>query len=153
MLKFKVRLTRELKFVTLELEEGRRLARGVWRRVAEESNSALAEERGTWENWIFGSPGGVTNIRLYDLADTRSALLKDYLTGRTGGEGVMFVPDFAGPFGSDTFRWNQIPMELEAGWVRRFQAADRVAIPRHSTAGSAQPSRMTPWQAGTDSQA
>jgi hypothetical protein len=125
MLRFKVRLTRDSKFVTLELLEGRRLTRGTWRRIEEESNSALGHEEGTWENRVFESPGGVTNIRLYDPTDVRSALLKDYLTGRTGGEGLIFVPDFAGPFGSEAFRWNQIPTDLEAEWW----SASRVAIP------------------------
>ncbi|MEO8257919.1 MAG: hypothetical protein ABI868_11290 [Acidobacteriota bacterium] len=124
MLRFKVRLTRDLKFVTLELFEGRR-TRGTWRRIEEESNSSLGHEEGTWENRVFESPGGVTNIRLYDPADVRAALLKDYLTGRTGGEGLMFVPDFAGSFGSDAFRWNQIPADLGAEWSN----ASRVAIP------------------------
>jgi len=123
MRRFKVRLTRDSKFVTLELHEGRRLARGTWRRVEEESNSALGHEQGTWENRVFESPGGVTNIRLYDPTDVRSALLKDYLTGRTGGEGVIFVPDFAGPFGSDAFHWNQIPTDLAWEWLHASKLA------------------------------
>jgi len=139
MRRFKVRLTRDLKFVTLELLEGRRLARGTWRRVEEESNSALGHEQGTWENRVFESPGGVTNIRLYDPTDVRSALLKDYLTGRTGGEGVIFVPDFAGPFGSDTFHWNQIPTDLGMEWL----TASRMTMPSPSL-DTASPDRDSP---------
>jgi hypothetical protein len=129
MLKFRVRLTRDLKFVTLELLERRRLARGTWRRVEEESNSALGCEEGTWENWVFESPGGVKNIRLYDPADVRSALLKDYLTGRTGGEGVIFIPEFAGSFGSDAFQWNQIPHSLVNEWSAVSRMTGRLPSP------------------------
>ena len=139
MRRFKVRLTRDLKFVTLELHEGRRLARGTWRRVEEESNSALGYEEGTWENRVFESPGGVTNIRLYDPTDVRSALLKDYLTGRTGGEGIIFVPEFAGPFGSDSFHWNQIPTDLEMEWLGAYRMT--IPAPSLDTAPPEQDSR------------
>jgi len=148
MLKFRVRLTRDLKFVTLALLERRRLARGTWRRVEEESNSALGFEEGTWENWVFESPGGVKNIRLYDPADVRSALLKDYLTGRTGGEGVIFIPDFAGPFGSDAFHWNQVPHSFDWNQVPhslgdQWSGFSRMTgrSPSHDTAASDQHSR------------
>jgi hypothetical protein len=34
--------------------------------------------------------------------------LKDYLVGETAGPGTIILPEFAGEFGPDEFRWIQI---------------------------------------------
>ena len=109
MVKYRVKLMRPPKFITLELLEGLRpFEKGTWWRLEEESNSALQFDDGVWENWVAGTPGSVRNIRLYDPSDTKSALLKDYLAGETGGPGAIIVPDFGGEFGAEDFQWIQI---------------------------------------------
>jgi hypothetical protein len=89
--------------------ESRPLVRGAWKRLEDESNSMLTCEEGTWENWALGSPRGVSDIRLYDPSGTIAAVLKDFPAGTTGGEGIIVLPDFAGPFGDGDFHWTQVP--------------------------------------------
>jgi hypothetical protein len=115
MLMFRVKLMRPCKYITLELLEGRSLVKGTWWRLKRESNCALKCDEGEWENWALGSPGSVKHIRLYDRLDTKVALLKDYLSGRTGGTGTILDPNFGGAFGDDDFTWVQVvtPLRLD----------------------------------------
>jgi len=121
--------------------EGRPLVKGTWRRLKEESNSMLSCEEGTWENWVLGSPGGVRNIRLYDPAGANAAVLKDYLAGTTAGEGIIIVPEFAGPFDVGDFHWIQI----QNSWmqVRNIDASEREDSPR-TTRLSTSPNSVAP---------
>ena len=109
MLRFNVRLMKGPRYITLQMLERRPLIKGVWKRLADESNSMLTCEEGTWENWVLGSPNGVRNIRLYDSSDSVAAVLKDFLAGTTGGEGIIVRAEFAGPFGEEDFHWTQVP--------------------------------------------
>jgi hypothetical protein len=105
---FRIKLVRPTKHVMLELTEGGVAAKGTWKRITDQSNSALEYETGTWEQWEIGSPGGIENIRLYSPTDTKSALLEHFTAVNTEGPGSMIIENFGAEFGSDPFQWFKV---------------------------------------------
>ena len=143
MRRFKVRLTRDVKFVTLELHEGRRLARGTWRRVEEESNSALGHEAGhvgepriRVAGWRHEHPSLRSHRRPVGVAQG----LPDR---QNGGRGRHFRPGFRRPVRERDLSLESNPHRARDGVVGRFEDAPPFATSRHRPAGPRQPPRLT----------
>ena len=137
MVRFKMMFVRPPRFITLEFLEGRPLVKGIWWRVPDESNSSLGLETGDWENWVFGTPGGVRHIRLYDSADANVALLMDFPSSSSHGHGTIVTPGFGGAFGDEDFHWSKVsaatvPSALPARTGHASHDNDTVDVAHHS---------------------
>jgi hypothetical protein len=103
-----VKLIRPRMNVTLKLTAGGLAQYGTWIRDGGASNSRLQWDSGVWENWVLGSPGGGTAVRIYAPDKTKFLWLKDYTSDNSEGDADFLLPDSGGDFGSDPAKWFRI---------------------------------------------